>query len=117
MLNMKNLRDMHAKLPDTIKSQALNENFNLQTLINSELCENEKWNRTNIQSTSDCNEVIVLNIKQRLLHKKLMRLYLEIAWNGVKKKKSYLQELYFGPMNQSHLGRAIILRVNQLQRY
>ena len=43
--------------------------------------------------------IIVLNIKQRLLRKKLMRLYLEIAWNGVKKKKSYLQELYFGLMN------------------
>ena len=56
VLNMKNLRDMHAKLPDTIKSQALNENFNLQTLIDSELCEYEKWNRTNIQSMSDCNE-------------------------------------------------------------
>ena len=53
VLNMKNLRDMHAKLPDTIKSQALNENFNLQTLIDSELCEYEKWNRTNIQNTSD----------------------------------------------------------------
>ena len=45
-----------------------------------------------------------------------MRLYLEIAWNGVKKKKSYLQELYFGLMNQSQLGRAIILRINQLQK-
>ena len=56
VLNMKNLRDIHAKLPDTIKSQALNENFNLQALINSELCEYEKWNRTNVQSTSDCNE-------------------------------------------------------------
>ena len=33
VLNMKNLRDMHAKLPDTIKSQAPNENFNLQTLL------------------------------------------------------------------------------------
>ena len=55
MFNMKNLRDMHAKLPDTIKSQALNENFNLQTLIDSELCEYEKWNRTNVQSKSDCN--------------------------------------------------------------
>ena len=59
--------------------------------------------------------IIVLNIKQRLLQKKLMRLYLVIAWNGVKKKKSYLQELYFGLMNKSHLGRAIILRINQLQ--
>ena len=57
VLNMKNLRDMYAKLPDTIKSQALNENFNLQALIDSELCEYEKWNRTNVQSTSDCNEV------------------------------------------------------------
>ena len=56
VLNTKNLRDMHAKLPDTIKSQALNENFNLQTLIDLELCKYEKWNRTNIQSTSDCNE-------------------------------------------------------------
>ena len=56
VLNMKTLRDMHAKLPDTIKSQALNENFNLQALIDSELCEYEKWNRTNVQSTSDCNE-------------------------------------------------------------
>ena len=56
LLNMKNLRDMHAKLKDTIKSQALNENFNLQTLINSELFEYEKWNRTNVQNTSDCNE-------------------------------------------------------------
>ena len=43
-------------MPDTIKSQALNENFNLQALIDSELCEYEKWNRTNVQSTSDCNE-------------------------------------------------------------
>ena len=60
--------------------------------------------------------IIVLNTKQRLLHKKLMRLYLEITWNGVKKKKSYLQELYFGLMNQSHPGRAIILRINQLQK-
>ena len=57
-----------------------------------------------------------MNIKQRLLHKKLMRLYLEIAWNGVKKKKSYLLELYFGLMKQSHLGRAIILRINQIQK-
>ena len=56
VLNMKNLRDMHAKLPDTIKSQELNENFNLQALIDSELFEYEKWNRTNVQSTSDCNE-------------------------------------------------------------
>ena len=56
VLNMKNLGDMHAKLPDTIKSQVLNKNFNLQTLIDLELCEYEKWNRTNIQSTSDCNE-------------------------------------------------------------
>ena len=32
VLNMKNLRDMHAKLPDTIKRQALNENFNPRTL-------------------------------------------------------------------------------------
>ena len=48
MLNMKNLRDMHAKLPGTIKSKALNKNFNLQTLIDLELCEYEKWNRTNI---------------------------------------------------------------------
>ena len=38
------------------KSQVLNENFNLQTLIDLELCEYEKWNRTNIQSTSDYNE-------------------------------------------------------------
>ena len=57
VLNMKNLRDIHAKLPDSIKSQALNENFNLQTLVDSELCEYEKLNRTNIQSTSNCNEV------------------------------------------------------------
>ena len=57
-----------------------------------------------------------MNIKQRLLHKKLMRLYLEIAWNGVKKKKSYLLEPYFGLMNQSHLGRAIVLRINQIQK-
>ena len=56
VLKMKNLRDMHAKLLDAIKSQALNENFNLQALIDSELCEYEKWNRTNVQSTSDCNE-------------------------------------------------------------
>ena len=41
VLNMKNLRDMHAQLRDTIKSQALSENFNLQTLIDSELCEYE----------------------------------------------------------------------------
>ena len=47
---------MHAKLPDTIKSQALNKNFNLQALIDSELHEYEKWNRTNVQSMSDCNE-------------------------------------------------------------
>ena len=58
MLNMKNLRDMHAKLSDTTKSQVLNENFNLQTRIDLELCEYEKCNRTNIQSTSDCNENI-----------------------------------------------------------
>ena len=32
-VNVKNLRDMHPKLPDTIKSQALNENFNFQALI------------------------------------------------------------------------------------
>ena len=56
VLNMKNLRDMHAKLPHTIKSQTLNENFNLQELIDSELCEHEKWNRTNVQSRSHCNE-------------------------------------------------------------
>ena len=56
VLNMKNLRDMHAKLPDTIKSQAQNENFNLQALIDSELCEYEKWNRANVQSSSDCDE-------------------------------------------------------------
>ena len=56
VLNMKNLRDMHTKLPGTIKSQALNEKFNLQTLIDSGLCEHEKWNRTNVQSTSDCKE-------------------------------------------------------------
>ena len=56
VLNMKNLRDMHPKLLDTIKSQALNENFNLKALIDSELCEYEKWNRTNVQSTSDRNE-------------------------------------------------------------
>ena len=56
VLNMKNLRNMHAKLPDTTKSHALNENFNLQALIDSELCEHEKWNRTNVQSTSDCHE-------------------------------------------------------------
>ena len=56
MLNVKNLRDMHAKLPGTIKSQALNENFNLQTLIDTELCEYAKWNRTNIQNMLDCNE-------------------------------------------------------------
>ena len=106
---------MHAKLPDTIKSQALNENFNLQPPIASELCEYEKWNRTNVQSSRLVTKIIVLNIKQRLLHKKLIRLYLEIALNGVKKKTSYLQEHYFGLMNQSHLGRAIILRINQLQ--
>ena len=56
VLNMKNLRDMHTKLVDTIKSQALNKNFNLQLLIDSELFEYEKWSRTNIQSTWDCNE-------------------------------------------------------------
>ena len=56
VLNMKKLRDMHAKLPDTIKSQALNENFNLQILIDSELCEYEKWKRTNVQITTNCNE-------------------------------------------------------------
>ena len=27
-----------------------------RTLIDSELCEYENWNRTNVQSTSDCNE-------------------------------------------------------------
>ena len=56
VLNMKNLRDMYAKLPDTIKSQALNKNFNLQALIDSGLCEYEKWNKTDVQCTSDCNE-------------------------------------------------------------
>ena len=71
VLNMKNLRDMHAKLPDTIKSQALSENFNLQTLIDSiELI---------YKTRRIATRIIVLNIKQRLLHKKLMRLYLEIA--------------------------------------
>ena len=48
VLNMKNLRDMHAKFPHTIRSQAPNANFNLQALIDSELCEYEKWNRTNV---------------------------------------------------------------------
>ena len=56
MFNMKNLRDMYEKLLDTIKSQILNENFNQQTLIDLEISEHEKWNRTNIQSTSDCSE-------------------------------------------------------------
>ena len=116
VLNMKNLRDMHAKLLDTIKSQAVNENFNLQTLIDSELCEHEKWDRTNIRSTSDCNEDNSVEHQAEITTQETMRLYLEIAWNGVKKKKSYLQELYFGPMNQSHLGRAITSRINQLQK-
>ena len=115
-LNMKNLRDMHAKLPDTIKNQALNENFNLQTLMDSKLCEYEKWNRTNIQSTSDCNEDNSVEHQAEITTQETNEVTSGIAWNGVKKKKSYLQELYFGLMNQSHLGRAIILRINQLQK-
>ena len=47
---------VHVKLLDTVINQVLNENFNLQTLIDLKLCEYEKWNGTNIQSTSDCNE-------------------------------------------------------------
>ena len=82
VLNMKNLRDMHATLPGIIKSQALNENFNLQALIDSELCEYEKWNRTNVQSTSDCNEDnCVENQAEMITTQETMRLYLEIAWN------------------------------------
>ena len=43
-------------MPDTSESQVLNENFNLQTLIDLELCEHEKWDRTSIQNTLDYNE-------------------------------------------------------------
>ena len=116
MLNMKNLKDVHAKLPDTIKSQAKNENFNLQTYKDLELCEYEKWNRTKIQSMPDCNEDNSVEHQAEITIQELMRSYLQIAWHGVKKKKSYLLELYFGLMSQSHLGRAIILKINQLQK-
>ena len=115
LLNMKNLRDKHAKLLDTIKSQVLNENVNLQTLIDLELSEYEKWNRTNIQSTSDCNEDNSVEHQVEITTQETNEVisgdFLE--WSE-EEEKLFARTLFW--TNEPVTSRKIILRINQLQK-